>query len=117
CPSFAGLRYVQFSVLLTCPASQKPGFEHAVMAVDVQMSKISATAPPCREPDMLHSSRGTVRLKTVRELCGLEGVGSKVADSRVKILGNIESCPCGRHEQIVLLRRYKKLSVVMGMKY
>jgi hypothetical protein len=30
--------------------SQKPSLEHTVSAVEVQMSKIRATAPPWREP-------------------------------------------------------------------
>lgn len=66
------------------------------MAVDVQMSKMRATAPPCSEPDILHMPRGITILNIVRELCGFDGVGSKVASSSFRCFGRSESWPCRR---------------------
>jgi hypothetical protein len=67
-----------YRFLDTCPVSQNPSLLQAVMAVEVVMSKIRATAPPCRFPPMsrdvsvvsscssrdyiLHSCLGTVKL-------------------------------------------------------
>lgn len=87
---------MQFNVRETCPVSQKPSLEHAVMAVEVVISKIKATAPPCRFPPMLQSSAGTTIENTVVELCGSEGVGSKVTDSRFKMCGSTLSWPWER---------------------
>ena len=67
------------------------------------MSKISATAPPCSEPDMLHSVRGTVMEKVVVALCGCEGVGLCVAERSVRWWGRGESKPCfGERGQCLL---------------
>ena len=62
--------------------SQKPGLEAAMMAVEVQMSKMRATAPPWRFAAILHMDDGIVRLQTTVAACGLAGVGEKTADSR-----------------------------------
>ena len=80
--------------------SQNPSRLIAVMAVEVQMSKIKATAPPCRLPPILHSCFGTVKLYTTRELWGSFAVGLTVTDSRFKMCGRNESCPWSTYQYI-----------------
>lgn len=64
-PRNAGRRYVQFSVLLTLPLSQKPFAATGATVMDVHMSKMRATAPPCRLPVELQRAGMQVREKTV----------------------------------------------------
>src|SRR4051812_45694149 len=85
-PSPTGRRYVQFSVRLTCPPSQKPSRDTGAAHMEAQMSKTSATAPPCRLPMPLQRERGTSSSKVARASLGgaegLEGLGVVEAEMR-----------------------------------
>lgn len=81
---------MQFSVRDTCPVFQNPSLATGPMVMDVHMSNMSATAPPCSIPVALHSSGFASNEKTV--VARLGSVGERETVSRVRDEATDLSC-------------------------
>ena len=69
-PSFTATRYATLRVLLTPGVSQDPSSLARNIGRLVQLSKMVATAPPCRLPHLLHRS-GVIIIRSVAQGVGL----------------------------------------------
>lgn len=73
--------------------SQKFAFIQGPIVTEVVISKIKATAPPCRFPPILHSSFGTTKLNRLRQSFGFALVGVYLTHSSLSILARMASWP------------------------